>query len=235
MCIRDSNIGVYSVGGSGSFTVNLDGAVGVLGYTGSQGTQGTTGYTGSNGTNGYTGSKGDLGYTGSQGTQGNAGNTGYTGSASTVAGPTGYTGSAGSYNQSLNTTDSPTFVEVTLGGTTNNTVYPLITGDGITYTSYYLSGISGTSTVNLDTFNSTTYVSAKYYIQVVDSGNIYFTELLVTQNGTNVYETEYGQLSNNGPLGTLQAILNSGNCVLQFTPTGASNMTIRVAKILFAL
>jgi Collagen triple helix repeat (20 copies) len=236
----DSSNGQFSFNvnrtiGSGSYstwTVNLDGAVGVLGYTGSQGSQGTTGYTGSSGTNGYTGSQGQSGYTGSQGTQGVSG---YTGSASTVAGPAGYTGSAGSYNQSLNTSDSPSFVEVTLGGSTSNTVYPLFTGDGITYTSYYLSGISGTSTQNLDTFNSSTYVSAKYYIQVVDSGNIYFTELLVTQNGTNVYETEYGQLNNNGVLGSFQAILNSGNCVLQFTPTGASNMTIRVAKILFAL
>jgi hypothetical protein len=108
--------------GSGTFNtweVNLDGAIGIQGYTGSAGTSGDTGYTGSQGnqgvtgydgsrgslgytgsigftgSTGFTGSKGDQGYAGSQGDQGYSGSQGiqgYTGSK----GDTGFTGSTGS-------------------------------------------------------------------------------------------------------------------------------------------
>ncbi len=86
--------------GSGSYSVweiNLDGAVGIRGYTGSQGAQGAQG---TQGLIGYTGSQGDsgaqgaVGYTGSQGAQGAQGVAGYTGSQGNT-GAIGYTGSQG--------------------------------------------------------------------------------------------------------------------------------------------
>jgi len=89
---------VYNSTGTGTYTswvVNLEGAVGEVGYTGSQGYTGSSGayaavgYTGSQGV-GYTGSQGNTGFVGSQGPAG-----GYTGSAG-FTGSQGYTGSGSS-------------------------------------------------------------------------------------------------------------------------------------------
>lgn len=96
-------------------TNGTNGAQGPIGYTGSKGDTGSTGATGATGAQGpigYTGSKGDTGATGAAGTNGAQGPIGYTGSRGDV----GYTGSAGSYNQSLNTTNSPTFAGLTING-----------------------------------------------------------------------------------------------------------------------
>jgi hypothetical protein len=74
--------------GSGTYAnweINLDGAVGIQGFTGSQG---DTGFVGSKG------DQGDLGFTGSQGDQGYAGSQGYNGSQG-VQGDIGFTGSKG--------------------------------------------------------------------------------------------------------------------------------------------
>ena len=64
-----------AIKGSGTYavwTINLDGAVGALGYAGSKGDTGYTGSTsttpGYTGSAGYTGSQGDIGYTGSAAT-----------------------------------------------------------------------------------------------------------------------------------------------------------------------
>jgi hypothetical protein len=108
------------------------GSVGATGFTGSIG---ATGFTGSAGTNGFWGSAGGIGFTGSVGFTGSAGGTGFSGSGGLgftgsvgftgslgtngfwgSAGAVGFTGSAGSYNQSLNTSNSPTFAGLTING-----------------------------------------------------------------------------------------------------------------------
>ncbi len=90
---------VLSSVGSGAYSswiVNLEGAVGEIGYTGSQGFTGSSGafaavgFTGSKGDFGYTGSAGSTGFVGSQGPAG-----GFTGSAG-FTGSQGYTGSGSS-------------------------------------------------------------------------------------------------------------------------------------------
>lgn len=73
------NVTVAKKTGSGtysSWTVNLDGAVGVQGETGATGATGATGITGSNGATGSAGATGVTGITGSTGATGSSGATG---------------------------------------------------------------------------------------------------------------------------------------------------------------
>jgi hypothetical protein len=122
--------------GTTGFT-GSQGTQGVIGFTGSAGTNGGTGFTGSQGA-GFTGSQGATGFTGSQG---NAGSTGFTGSqgvgdvmsTGSYANPSWITSLAGSkitgnisgnaanitaftVNQNVGSSDSPSFVNLTLTG-----------------------------------------------------------------------------------------------------------------------
>ena len=97
------------------------GPAGPQGAQGATGAQGSAGATGSTGLTGAQGPQGPTGATGAQGPQGPAGATGAQGAtgATGAQGPTGATGAqgpAGSYNQSLNTTNSPTFAGLTING-----------------------------------------------------------------------------------------------------------------------
>ena len=96
--------------------------------------------------------------------------------------------------------------------------------------SYTKTGISGNSNVNLDQFDKTVYTTAKYLIRVKDSGNIHSTEILLIQDGTDAYITEYAEITNNGALGAFDAVVSGGNVILKFVPTGATAMTIQVVR-----
>ena len=93
-----------------------------------------------------------------------------------------------------------------------------------------IKSISGTSTVNIDQWDKTLYTSAKYIVQVYDSGNIHTEELMVIQDGSYVYISEYGIVSNSGVLGTFDGAFSGGNVVIKFTPYGATNMTVQVVR-----
>ena len=83
-----------------SWTVNLNGAVGIQGATGATGPTGNTGSTGPIGTTGATGIQGDTGSTGPEGATGSTGPRGSTGfqgleGSTGATGPVGATGSTG--------------------------------------------------------------------------------------------------------------------------------------------
>jgi len=127
---------------------------------------------------------------------------------------------------------------IALTGTATNVTYDYLSSNGVVQSSYHQTGISGNSTFTLDTFDATAYTSAKYFIQLVDSGNYQVTEINLVQDGTNVYKTEYGMNTNNGVLGTFSASINTmgGNWVqLQFTPFAATNLSVRIAKTKLAV
>jgi hypothetical protein len=126
-----------AIKGSGTYStwvINLDGAVGALGYSGSKGDIGYTGsqgpaggYTGSKGDIGYTGSQGVIGYTGSQGMIGYSGSLGYSGSQGMIGysgsqGIQGYTGSAA--------TGTITFSSNTISGASNTNIQISPNGTG---------------------------------------------------------------------------------------------------------
>ena len=72
--------------------------------------------------------------------------------------------------------------------------------------------------------------TARYTVQVIDGSAVHATELLVTHNGTTAYINEYGIVTSGSTLGTFDAITTSSNIVLQFTPTTATSMTIKVVR-----
>jgi hypothetical protein len=107
--------------------------------------------------------------------------------------------------------------------------------DGVFITNSMQAGgtynsISGTSAQTIDSWSSTDYTSAKYMVQIIDSGDIHTQELMVIQDGTDVYISEYGIVTNNGELGVFDGVISGGNVLISFTPTGATAMTIQVVR-----
>ena len=91
-------------------------------------------------------------------------------------------------------------------------------------------GAGGTASVTIDTWSNTVYTSAKYMVQVIDNGNIHTQELMVIQDGTDVYISEYGIVTTNGDLGVFDGVISGGNVLITFTPHNAVNMTIQVVR-----
>ena len=92
------------------------------------------------------------------------------------------------------------------------------------------TGIGGSSAVQIDSWDTTLYTSAKYTVQIVDGNNVYVSELMIMQINGNAYISEYGIVSNDGELGEYSITQSSTNLVLNFTPTSATAMTIQVVR-----
>jgi predicted acyltransferase (DUF342 family) len=82
----------------------------------------------------------------------------------------------------------------------------------------------------IDTWDKTTYTSAKYMVQIVQGSDIHTQEIMVIQDGSNVYMSEYGIVANNGQLGVFDGSISGSNVVITFTPTSASACTINVVR-----
>ena len=110
-------------------------------------------------------------------------------------------------------------------------------GNSETYT-YTSPVLTNSSTVNLDTFATSTYQSAKYFIQVADNtavgqpNKMYVTELIVYHDGNGqTYISEYGMASNLGDLGTFDAVITGGGNNVQLTWTPNYTPTSMVVKL----
>ena len=122
---------------------------------------------------------------------------------------------------------------ITAGATlsvTTSTVVPALYTNNLLLATFTRPNISGTTLQNLDVYSSSAYRSAKYFIQIVDGTSIHISEITVFHDGTNVYINEYGISTNNGQLGFFDAVYDA-NVTLNFTPTGATNMTIKVVRM----
>jgi len=122
---------------------------------------------------------------------------------------------------------------------TGNTVSvngSLTIGQGLTYMASSNVATTGTSTVSIDTFSTSTYRSGKYVISVDDNvvNNYQTTEILVLQSGGNVYLTEYATLLSNNTIGTFSANIASGNVNILFTPT-STNTNLIISKTLVSV
>ena len=110
--------------------------------------------------------------------------------------------------------------------------------NNIAIASYTSNTIGSTSTQSLDSWDSAIYRTAKYIIQITDVGydpiRVHSTELMLMHDGSTVYSTEYGIMTNKGILGTFDASIVSGNVVLAFTPNSTnllpSILTIKVSR-----
>jgi len=88
---------------------------------------------------------------------------------------------------------------------------------------------SATGQVILDTFGTTKHASAKYFVQV-KSGSVYHTtEVVLVQDATNVWLTEYGSIQTGASLGSFSADISSGDVRLLFNADNAVN-TIRAVR-----
>lgn len=92
---------------------------------------------------------------------------------------------------------------------------------------------SAISQAILDIFPVTAFGTAKYFIQANSNTWYHSTEVILVQDGTNAYITEYGTVFTQGPLGTLTATVSGGNAQLLYTP--ASSATTRIQAIRYGL
>ncbi len=88
---------------------------------------------------------------------------------------------------------------------------------------------SATGQVVLDTFATTEHASAKYFVQVKNGSNYHTTEIVLVQDATNVWITEYGIIQTGASLGSFSADISSGDVRLLFNADNAVN-TIRAVR-----
>jgi hypothetical protein len=123
---------------------------------------------------------------------------------------------------------------ITAGATlaaTSSTVVPAVFSNNFLLSSYTSGIISGVTKVDLDSYSSTVYRSARYFVQIVDGSNVHISEISLFHDGVKAYINEYGIATNNGQLGTFDAELTLGNVIVNFTPDNATNMQIKMVRI----
>ncbi len=107
-------------------------------------------------------------------------------------------------------------------------VYPAATNDLDEATGI---ATSSTSTFTLNTFNASTYRTAKYYIQANTSAHYHSCEAMVTHNGSAAYVTQYGSVKSGSDLFTSAVDINGADVRLRITPAG-SGTTFKQKRIL---
>lgn len=118
------------------------------------------------------------------------------------------------------------------------TVTGFITNNSV-IASYTSNTISSTSTQTLDSWSIVAYRTAKYLVQIIDTGyspnKVYISEILVMHDSSgNLYKTEYGIVSNQGSLGNFDFSVQSTDVVMNFTANWPSfvpiSMVIKVVR-----
>lgn len=90
---------------------------------------------------------------------------------------------------------------------------------------------SSLSQVIVDSWSSSTYRSAKYYVQITSGSSYQMIELSLIHNGTTVYLAQYGDVRTGSSLGIFDAEIDSGTLKILFTPDN-STTTIKSYSVL---
>jgi hypothetical protein len=93
--------------------------------------------------------------------------------------------------------------------------------------------ISTTASVVIDSFLSTDFRSAKYFIQISSAGTAFSAvEINLIHHSNTVYSTQYGLVNTGGSLGSFTADLSIVDSIvrLYFTASAATNKTIKVLR-----
>jgi hypothetical protein len=90
------------------------------------------------------------------------------------------------------------------------------------------------ATTTIDSYNITSYRTAKYIIQAVRSNDIQSSETLVTHNNSTALSTTYGVITIGNSLGNVSATIVGSNVEVQFTPTSA-NTYLTVSRDFYPL
>lgn len=80
---------------------------------------------------------------------------------------------------------------------------------------------ASTTEVEVDSFSTATYRSAKYFVQMTSGTSYHIIELNVVHDGTTVYLAQYGEIYTGSSLGTFGASITSGTLSLLFTATNS--------------
>lgn len=107
-----------------------------------------------------------------------------------------------------------------------------ITLDDAAIISANASATSGAPTVY--SWNSGTYATAKFTIQMKQGSDIHVLELLAAVAGSNVYVTEYAEIISNVALGETDVTLDTGTATLTVTPASGTVVTKIVAQLIEA-
>lgn len=97
------------------------------------------------------------------------------------------------------------------------------------------TGVTTTATSSetpIDTFSTSTYRCAKYFVQITKGTSYHTTEIVVVHDGTTTYNTEYGIIKTNELLSTFDTDINTGNVRLLATPTSSSSTTFKIVRTL---
>jgi hypothetical protein len=93
--------------------------------------------------------------------------------------------------------------------------------------------VATTASVVIDSFLSTDFRSAKYFIQISSGGTAFSAvEINLIHHSNTVYSTQYGLVSTGGSLGSFTADLSIVDSIvrLYFTASAATNKTIKVLR-----
>jgi hypothetical protein len=132
------------------------------------------------------------------------------------------------------TTGAATIRNATVVVTNNGIVGNMNVNTSITFANntqqQTATAISGsTAQFTIDSFSSTVYRSAKYFIQLTSSTSYYATEMLVIHDGTTVYTTLYNEIWNTARLGYFDASITAGTLSVLCTPVNATT-TVRLLR-----
>ena len=137
---------------------------------------------------------------------------------------------SGSFNISNTTvsTSNTTGALVVLGGIgTSGNIYSSGIVTSNVFTLGYSSETTGTFTtasttqVAIDTWSTSTYRTVKYLVQLTSGTSYHAIELMVVQNGTTPYMSQYNEVTTGSILGTFDASISAGVLSLLLTATNA--------------
>ena len=104
----------------------------------------------------------------------------------------------------------------------------LIINDDLTIGSESISTSSTTETT-LISFSASLYRTLECTVQITKGTSYHSTKLMVIHDGSDTYMTEYATLVTGSTLGSFSSsITNSGNILIQVTPSDATARTIKI-------
>lgn len=89
--------------------------------------------------------------------------------------------------------------------------------------------VSTAANQTVDTFNASTYRSARYTIQMTHGTDYSAQEVMVIHDGSTAYNSSYGLVETGSSLGTVATTMQSGMVLVTVSPT-YSNTTVKITK-----
>ena len=135
-------------------------------------------------------------------------------------------------NKKIETTNTGAVVTgiltaTTLSGSISSDDLTIGSSVGIATAGGVFTANAGTA-VDMDSFNVSTdnRKTSEYLVHLENGNNLQAQKVLVTQNGSNAYYSEFAIMSNPNKIASFSATVVGGNCKLQATPeSGISGVT----------